>query len=164
MWLPAWWRRHFLNTELLLALVLGLGFFIWTGYAGGYLIVDSVLREVRPTLYSALATIYGSLFGFVIATVTIVLGFSGSPRLELVRNSTYYPTLWRVFSSTVRVLACATLAALVALVFDRADSPAPLLLSVIVFSGLLAVFRLGRCIWVLENVIKIVTKPTPRQP
>lgn len=92
--------------------------------------------------------------------MSIVLGYAASDRLTIVRNSRHYPTLWKVFMATIRALGIATMVALVALVLDRDTEPASILLYVCVWSTSLAVLRLMRCLWVLEQVVILVTGPS----
>jgi uncharacterized membrane protein YbhN (UPF0104 family) len=96
--------------------------------------------------------------GFVITAVSIVLGYAENDRLKIVRNSPYYGTLWEVFKSTMKWLAAATIVALLGLIFDRDNSPVPALLFLTVLASLIAALRVSRSIWVLENIIRIVTK------
>jgi hypothetical protein len=89
-----------------------------------------------------------------------VLGFSSSDRLAVLRGSAHYPTLWKTFSATIRALAFATVIALICLICDRDSKPASWLTILLFFSVLLAVFRIGRTIWVLEQIIALVTTPS----
>ncbi|MGD8453844.1 MAG: hypothetical protein PVJ57_18675, partial [Phycisphaerae bacterium] len=112
---------------------------------------------------SSLSGIFGSLLGFAIAAEAIVLGLCGSDRLTIVRNSRHYSTLWRVFRWAIRSLALATVAALLALVLDRDKHPLMPFLYAAVFFSLLAGVQLARTIWVLEQVVRVVSahKDTP---
>lgn len=161
--LPKWWRAHFLGAELVLSVVLAGAVIIWSERYGGWASVHSFLTGARSGMYAALASIYGSLFGFVIATVAVVLGFSTSDRLKPLRDSRQYLTLWRVFKSAIWTLAFATVAAVAALVLDRDASPMRLAFYLVFGTSILVAARLGRCIWVLENMIDIVTAPSPAQ-
>ena len=124
--------------------------------------VETVLKGNRATLYGTAASMFGSLLGFAITATSIVLGFSSSDRLAVVRGSAHYPTLWKTFSATIRTLALATVVALACLIWDRDSAPASWLTILLVFSILLALFRIGRTIWVLEQIIALVTAPSPK--
>ncbi len=119
----AWWGAHFLVAELALAVAVTIGVAVWGQPFGGTARIDSVLSGTRSTLYGVLATLWGALIGFIIATVTIVLGFLQTPRLRVVRESVHYRDLWRTFNSAIRVLGLATAAAVAALITDK-DAPA----------------------------------------
>lgn len=158
--LPQWWRRNFLWVELCLAIFLSTGFVIWYVDFGGQAYLDSFLKGNRPAIYGTAASIFGSLLGFVITATSIVLGFSASERLRVVRDSKQYTTLWKVFSSTIRALGLATITAFLALVFDRDSHQVSWLLYATFFGAILSFFRLLRTIWVLENVISLITEPS----
>jgi hypothetical protein len=159
IWLLRLWKQHFLLVEWLIALLLTGGFYIWFERYGGAASIETVLKGNRATLYGTAASIFGSLLGFAITATSIVLGFSSSDRLAVLRGSAHYPTLWKTFSATIRALALATVIALVCLVWDRDNQPASWLTVVLFFSVLLAIFRIGRTIWVLEQIIALVTIP-----
>ncbi|WP_210160588.1 hypothetical protein [Methylocella silvestris] len=123
----------------------------------------ALLKNNRAALFGTTASILGSLLGFVITATSIVLGFSTSDRLAVVRESVEYPTLWKTFSATIRALALGTIIALTCLLFDRDSAPVPWLTILLIFAVLLSLFRIGRTIWVLEQIIGLVTRPPPRQ-
>jgi hypothetical protein len=123
IWLLRLWKQHFLLVEWLIALLLTGGFYIWFERYGGAASIETVLKGNRATLYGTAASIFGSLLGFAITATSIVLGFSSSDRLAVLRGSAHYPTLWKTFSATIRALALATVIALVCLVWDRDNQP-----------------------------------------
>ncbi|HEV8264491.1 MAG TPA: hypothetical protein VGQ06_06040 [Gemmatimonadales bacterium] len=157
--LPKVWRANFLVVELGIAIVLTAGFVFWVERCGGEAIVTDVLHGQRSAIYGTLASIFGSLLGFAITAVAIVLGFVPLERMSVVRESVYYDDLWRVFTSAIRVLALATVTTLVGLVLDRDASPALPLVYVCVYATILSLLRLLRCVWILEKVIHLVTRP-----
>lgn len=158
-----WWGANFLVAEGVLAalVAVGIGVGVRLGNLAGSreAIVDSLLFGNRTALYGALASVFGALLGFVITTLTIVLGYSQHPRLMRVRNSPHYKTLWKVFSASIRAMAFATAAPIAAMLFDRDASPMYFIGLVVLWSGMLGIARLARCIWILENIVEIVTKP-----
>ena len=154
------WEAHFLLAEFALAVALSAGFAAWARFLGGDVQLEELLAGNRSEVYGTLASVFGALLGFTITAVSIVLGYAQSDRLTVVRESKHYPKLWAVFTAANKALALATLVALVGLVVDRDSTPAPVILYVMVFAVLLSSFRLLRCIWVLENVVKIITAPS----
>jgi hypothetical protein len=160
------WGLHFLRNELGLAVALTTTFAIWLQTGSGRRAVEATLGGTRAPLYGVLATIWGSLLGFVIATVAIVLGFADSDRLTIVKGSDQYPTLWTTFLSAIRWTAFATVAALVALILDH-DSPGSanrLALDFVTLTSLVAAFRLARCIWILQALVELVVRPSKARP
>ncbi len=152
---PQWWRTRFLAAELGLALLMALGLATWCEHTGR-VVLDRLLDGNRAAVYGALAAIFGSLLGFVLTSLSIVLGFSGSDALAVVRRSPHYPTLWAVFSAANKALGFATLVALAALFADRDNHPIHVISYLAFFAAVLSAFRLARCIWVLERVVRLV--------
>jgi hypothetical protein len=151
------WAKEFLRFEFLSSILMTILFFIWFEYFSGQVLVDQVLLGNRSAIYGALAAIFGALLGFVITAVSIVIGYSANDRLAIVRDSPEYPKLWKIFISAIRATALATMAALLGLIFDRDTSPSYWILFFNLFAFILILFRLGRCIWVLENIINLLT-------
>ncbi len=78
-----------------MAVMIGVTAAYWIHYRNGAVVSDRLLAQNRAAVYGTLASIFGSLLGFVITAASIVLGFSGSESLAVVRGSKHYPTLWR---------------------------------------------------------------------
>ena len=156
--LPQWWRRCFLHAEFVVASGGAAAFVVWAERFSGTVGIDLVLQNNRGALYGTLASIFGSLLGFAVTATSIVLGFSSSSSLRIVRESVHYATLWRVFLATIRTLGFATVVSLVGLVFDRDDAPWHWVLYFVVLAFLLSCLRIARSVWVLERVIGLVTK------
>jgi hypothetical protein len=156
------WKRRFLLAEGALAFLLTIGFAIWYWRFGGASATNALLSGNRAALYGTTASISGSLLGFVITSTSIVIGFSASDRLAVVRESQQYPMLWKIFSATIRALAAATTVALLCLLLDRDSAPFPSLVVLLVLFVLLSLLRLARTVWALEHIIMLVTKPLPK--
>lgn len=144
--------------EGVFALCLGLLSVIYGYRYGGNHVIDGLLSGSRETLYNALASIFASLFGFVIAATSIILGVSGNARLAVVRESGSYKDLWRTLFSAIRWLGIATLAALCALVLDRDDDPTFWITHAVLVLTIIVILRLWRCVWILQETIKLVAR------
>jgi hypothetical protein len=160
--IPGFWKRHFLLVEGLLALLIAIGFGIWCYRFDGKAIVCPLLHGNRAMLYGTMASIFGSLLGFVITTTSIVLGFSTSDNLAIVRQSAHYPMLWKAFSKTTMALAITTLVALLCLLVDRDDAPVFWLVVLLVLFTVLSLLRISRTIWILEQIIMLVSKSSKK--
>lgn len=101
---PKWWRQHFLAVELGIALVATGLLLCWWRYGNGVSILKEVVHGNRGQIYGTFASIFGSLLGFAITALSVVLGFSSSDRLAVLKKSAYYKQLWEVFTSGIRVL------------------------------------------------------------
>lgn len=153
------WRRHFMAYEAGAALIVFLAYALWQQTADGSAFVDTLLKGNRAVLYGTLASIFGSLLGFVIATIAIVLTLTQSDRFAVLRAKRQYSNLWRIFTSTVRWLGAATIVSVGGLLFDRETAPSTLTRDIAVAVVLVAIARLGRVIWGLEQLIQIAITP-----
>lgn len=116
------------------------------------------LNGVRETVYATLATICGSLLGFIIAGVTILLTVTETERIKLMNESGMYSQVIRVFYSAAKWLACAMLINIIGLAVDRNGDAVWWYswLSAAVTTGCLV--RLWKCLWVLESVTDLVLR------
>ena len=154
---PAPYRKHFLGVELVFSILVGVSLLYWWRYGNGVKVLTDIVRGNRAQVYSTLASIFGSLLGFVITALSVVLAFSTSERLKVLRGSSYYKQLWAVFTSAIRVLGATTVWWLLALFLDREAVQRPLILICCIATTFLAVLRLARCVWVLERIVEVMT-------
>jgi hypothetical protein len=153
------WRKRFLLYEGLVVLLLAGGFLGWlTLRAGSVEALNSVLHDNRGSVYGALASIFGSLLGFAITALSLAITFSQDAKMELVRRSEHYGTMWDVFTKSITALSFATLAALLGLVVDREHSPSSWITALVVWASLLSIARLWRCVWILERVVDVIRR------
>lgn len=157
--LPGIWRRHFLVFEAGIAIVSTLIFGIWFFFLNGAAHVDVLICGNRANIYRTTATISGSLLGFSIAVTSFVLNVLPSDRFRIVRESTQYPMLGKAFLQATWFLGGLTVTALICLIWDKESDPVSwLVIPLLLFAGL-AALRVARTIWILEWLVKIVTKP-----
>jgi hypothetical protein len=152
-----WWDQNFLAAERTTALVGTAALTLSLLNTDVAASVMSLLSGSRSTVYGTLAGIFGSLLGFTITAVAIVLSFADSSRMALIRESPHYVTLWEIFKSSIRWLGAATCIALAALIVDRDRRPYIVVTVVVVYASLVSVLRVGRTIWILELLIGLVT-------
>ena len=149
-----WWEAHFLRSEFAAAVALSVLFILWSELMDQRQFINSIISG-RGTIYGTLVALFGTMLGFTITAVSIVLGFVS--KLDVIRKSTHYSDMWDVFKSAMVVLTFATIVALIGLIFDKASYPLNWLFYLNVFASILSFFRIARCTWVLANIIKIVT-------
>ena len=154
------WGRYFLTLELLTAIGLAASVMIWSEFFNGKNEMGLILGDNLTKIYENLAAVFGTLLGFVITAVSIVLGYINNKNLSLIRRSERYEDLWKVYKSAMRSLAVATAAGLAGIIFEKMESLKYPLIYINALTITLAFFRLGRSIWVLENIITIVTQQT----
>lgn len=155
-----WWAKNFLPAEHAAVVTVLCLAIAWAQWMGGATAISDLMKDNRSAIYGAVASVAGSLLGFLITSVSVVLGFSSSERLEILRQSRHYDTLSKTFIAGIRALGFATLAALTALVADKERSPHPLFLGLACYAAMLALARLLRCIWIFEIIVRIMTAPS----
>lgn len=156
--MKCFWERRFLGAEAGIAGILILFFIIWFFALEGASHVDALMHNNRANIYRTTATISGTLLGFSITSTSVALGFLPNERLDLVRGSRHFPALWKTFFQTIRFLGCLTIVSLIGLVWDKDCSPNSLIVIPFLFFLLLSIIRLLRTIWIIEQLIKIITK------
>lgn len=117
--------------------------------------IQSMLTGSRGLLYGTMAGLYGSLLGFGIAALAFVLATIGDSPLETLRKSKHFKDLWKVFTSGVRWLGFSCAFSLLAMVTDRDNGPPGVMFCLLVFCSLVAALRVGRMIWIMEQLISI---------
>lgn len=115
-------------------------------------------------IFSALAGVHAALLGFVLAALTIVLGYAQSSRFDVVRAAGHFPTLFQVYLAAVRTYALALVLCLGAVLIDSGDRTGAVSTGLVSLSTGLALLRLARVIWVTELVVAVIVRPTRRAP
>jgi len=162
--ITSFYEKHFGIINLLMAIGMA-GVFaladIFTGFGGA---VASFLGENHVALFSVLASVYGSLLGFTITTVSILIGFANAKRLTILRSSKHHKTLWKIFTSSIWWLAFATTSSIVTLMLNPASIVGKLAIYLAVFVLFAVTLLIGRCIWVLENIVKMIMSQDSSDP
>jgi hypothetical protein len=151
------WNRHFLWCELVLSIALAVVLVTWSERFGGHTTVDAILDGNRGNLYGTLASVLGALLGFAITAISIILAVADRPRVRALQGSPHNKTLWKTFIASVRCLGFGTVVALSALFIDRDKDPNHIMFYVMAWMLVLAVFRTWRCIWILDNLVRIAS-------
>ena len=157
------WREYFLILEAGTSAIPSIVILIWFVVFGGEAHVAEFLDGNRTNIYRTTATIAGTLLGFSIASVSLALSFASSERLTVLRESQHYPALWKTFFQAIRLLGALTLSALACLIWDKDDAPIAWLVIPLCLFASLTFVRLLRVIWILEQIVTIVGKPSPGQ-
>jgi len=157
--LIGFWKIHFLGCEFFLATSVSIISFMYLWKWDGVLKILSFIGNNRGLYASSAVSLFGALLGFSITATSIILGFSASERLAVLKESKHYPQIWRTLISTVKAFLFVTIVSIWLLVCEY-SIPFVLSLqySVFLLGILLSAFRLFRTIWILEMIIKIVTK------
>lgn len=163
------WDKHFLVYELRLVVFLEVGMLIWAMRYHGLTHIDALLDGNRVPIYTAAASIFGALFGFVITALSVVISVADNPGIALLRKTRHYQDLWDVFTSSIKVLSLTTIASIAGLVLDRDASvghnyhPISYVFYVFVFFTMLSIARLSRCVWALKNLVNAIAEAQRRK-
>jgi len=149
-------RAHFLLIEWVLPIaIIGLVVFFNEPLRQYF---PNLINGLRQTIYGSLATIFGSLLGFVIAGVTILISMGETPRLKLMFQYGLFTQVIGIFNSTAKWLAFGTFASISGLVADR-DGHVIWWYSWFAASiTIVCALRIWRCIWVLGAILDLVLR------
>jgi len=78
--------------------------------------------------------------------------------MEILRTSKHFGTLFSVYFNAIRVLALTTVWALVSLVLDTQSDPKPLMTCVVLWTVILSIKYVQRCVWILKQLIMLAVK------
>jgi hypothetical protein len=157
---PRAWTRDYAHWVYATAsVVAALALVRWT-YVDNF--IREVLNDNRGDFYPAIVGLEGTILGFVLAALTIVLGYSQAPRFELLRRSRHWASIFRIYIRSVKWTGLALVAAISGLVFDRDDAPNPAISLVVAINAVGAAFWLCRVLYVTEGVVKVVANTKER--
>ncbi len=148
------YRLHFLFYETIVAFAVAFVSILLSEHIFGYEQVVNAIVLSRPSLYPLVAQISGTLLGFAITAVSIIISLTDKGIFEEFRRSNHFGDLYKIYFSTIKWLGANT-ALSIAGVF--VSSVADLyFFFVFLFFSITSVLRLWRTIWVLINLVDIV--------
>jgi len=140
------------------------GFITYYFLVSGWSALGALDLAGRRALYASIATISASLLGFVLVAVPIVFALPPTQRLELLRKSKQYPTIFRTFMSSLTYLALTTIYVTVLLVIDTSANPHPVYGYVLVWLTVISSLRFIRAVQILGRLLDIASKRDPTDP
>ena len=117
--------------------------------------IENWITTNKPQLYPLLASISGTLLGFIITGISVILAFSESQKLKPLRESTQYKTIFIVYFSTIKYLAFTTVTAIVGFVINNYLDI--YLLYLLIWLVIISSLRIWRSLWILEKIVSIMT-------
>ncbi len=105
------------------------------------------------SLYTIIATIAGTLLGFIITSISIIVAFTESDKLEILRESDHYTTLFNIYFNTIKILAITTIVAVIGIIDNSGNI---FLFYISLISTIMSALFIWACIWALESIIDIV--------
>jgi hypothetical protein len=157
-------RRSSFRFELIIFLVLFVVLWCITAIHPVHCHLYSYLADQRSGLYTTLLAVEATLLGFIVAVLTIVLGYAQASRFEIVRRSRHWIPLFESYTRAMRWSAYATVLFLIGLLVDRDSSPHPVVTALCTAGLLMSVGVLARMLWITERVVWVVITPAGRKP
>ena len=148
--------RYFLAVELCLSVMMFLAIIAPFELHFGRAALGEFVDKSRGGFYSSAASVAGSLLGFVISAVSIILVFG--QHLSFLKASGHYSTIFDVFYQAIIWLAAATVWAFVGLFVDSGGNVQFWALYGMIWLLILSCFRVGRCVWILRRVTTLAIK------
>jgi hypothetical protein len=126
-------------------------------------LVHGWLASDGSGIYSALVGLHGSLLGFELAALTIVMGYIQTPRFEVIEESGQLGNLLRTYLASIRASSIAVGSALVGLVVIWPSWIYSLSGWLVTLTSTVAFMRLVRTLWVTGNVVHLIALPANRK-
>jgi|GEM_PF-1228028 len=158
------WQTHFLTTEWLASVLVGLGFWQIQERVWGRPVLIAFLDGNHQALYSTLATVSATLMGFVLAALTVILSYSTLPKFAELSKNDGWGTIFRTYFQASFFLFVETLLGFLGLVYDTDQSPRVTITYLVIGVAVFCAFRFARCVWILTMMTAIVTRPDPPKP
>lgn len=152
-------ERHFELVDMTFCLITFVAAVSWANTSKGSASIIALMDGSRAAFYSALVGLFGTLFGFGAASLAIALTFAHSDRLQIVRESRHWRSLWAVFLRAIKTFAVAALWCVCGLIFDSDKHPSAWFLCVTLGLSMFAALKLYRVIWLFDTVVILVTSP-----
>ncbi|WP_011308430.1 hypothetical protein [Methanosarcina barkeri] len=95
----------------------------------------------KSQFYSLLATISGTLLGFIITGISVILSLSGSQKLEKATESTQFKKIFVVYFSTIKFLAFTVIISIIGFLVNN-DSINICLLYLLIILSIISSFRI----------------------
>ena len=147
-----YYKRHFLGIELGISVFITL-IIVWLL---SFIDLNTWLIINKTIIYSLIATISTTLLGFVITGISVLIAFSESEKLKLLRESAQFENLFKIYFSAIKYLAIAALISIFGIIFN--DICPKYIFYALIWAIIISSFRIYRCLWVLENIVKIFHK------
>lgn len=126
--------------------------------------LDEFLSGRRTDIYGDLLSLEATLLGFIVAVLTIVLGYANSPRFDVVRETRHWKGFFQAYTRAMRWSACATLGSLVALLIDQDGHTRMPVTALCLVSTALSMAFIAWMLWVTEGAVRIVIGKKARGP
>lgn len=150
-----YYKRNFLNVQLVIGTVSIFLILLVLTYLIPSTTINNWVLSIKENLYPVIASVSGALLGFVITGVSVIIVFTESDKLKLLRKTDTYKDVFKVYFRAIYYLALTTGISAIGIVIPKFDTFCFYLL---LWSLLISTLGLYNCIWVLENLVEVLTK------
>jgi hypothetical protein len=162
MELPQVYKENFLIIELLIAaIIVGALYLIMVIFiAPDQFII--FLEKFQTSIYSITSVGAITLLGFIITGISILITFTETPSLRPLKTSNQYSTLFKIYFSAIKHLGALTIVSIFGMLV-LTPWIAVIIFYVCIFLFLTSIFRIWRCLWVLQKFIEIIQATSSNQ-
>lgn len=154
----AYYEKNFLFVDFVLSLII-IGIFIGIIEHGtGREALLVTLQNNRSSIYSTVAAINGSLLGFLLSSIAVILAFVQTENFRLLRDSQHYKTVFETFFQAITWIGVCLVSSFLALLFDVDACPRVWISYIVLWNIVLVILRVSKCIWVLYNMTILASK------
>lgn len=147
------YKKHFLLAELLISILIILLIAFIIQNIWDIENIESWITTNCKSFYPLVATISGTLFGFVITSVSILFVFPDTPSLKRLKQSKSYKDVFIVYLSTIKYLGITLIISVIGLLCTEYIL---ILFYLLLWSIIISTLRIWRCLWILKNLIDIM--------
>lgn len=101
-------------------------------------------------IYTVIATIGGTLLGFIITSISIIIAFTESDKIKILRQTNHYKSLFNIYFNTIKILAITTILAIIGILANYE----PILFYIILMFVITSILFIWASIWALEQIIE----------
>lgn len=149
------WCRSFRFIEELVSLALAASLSAWLMLFNGSEAISVGDQSQLVSIVSILASLYGSILGFLLAVLALLFGSIAEDKFRLLRESKPYNDLWWIFRSAIRSCAFALVISVISLAWIWFKHPSIIVLVVMFGCFVLVVLRIGGVVWILEKLMDV---------
>lgn len=117
--------------------------------------LNDIISASKNDIYTIVATVAGTLLGFILTSISIIVTFTEFDKLKLLKDTGYYDKLFGIYFATIKSLA---ITAIISVIGILLSSGAVIWFYMILISTIVSGLLMWASIWALEMVISIVKK------
>lgn len=151
-------NKHLVLKDLIYSVIITLIFYYIVNEYEYQKIIINLFTGIRQQLYGTMTSFFGSLLGFIIAGLSILITMGDNEKINVLKMSIYYKQIFKSFIYASLYLALATIISLIGLIIDKDTSPHLFYLYIFIWSLTISFISIIRCIWILDKIIQLKTK------